>query len=111
MARLALICDPRWPLGWPSFLEVAPRAPSGRGKALTAHDRFEVCGTLRCPCYALPAEANGGVSNKGFGVFVQQQFAGNAKQQLLRLVRERGLVAREAFEEAVAGEGLEYLLM
>lgn len=78
--------------------------------ALTAHDRFEVCGTLRCPCYALPAEANGGVSNKGFGVFVQQQFAGNAKQQLLRLVRERGLVAREAFEEAVAGEGLEYLL-
>ena len=35
---------------------------------------------------------------------------GRAKQQLLRLVRERGLVAREAFEEAVAGEGLEYLL-
>lgn len=52
--------------------------------ALTAHDRFEVCGTLRCPCYGLPAEANGGVSNKGFGLFIQQSFAGNAKQRACR---------------------------
>jgi len=79
--------------------------------ALTAHDRFEVCGTLRCPCYALPARANGGASNKGFGLFIQQHFAGNAKQQLLRLVRERGLVATEVFEEAVACAGVGHLLL
>lgn len=73
--------------------------------ALFAHDRFEVCGTLRCPCYGLPAAANGGVSNKGFGYFLQQHFAGNAKQQLLRLARERGLVEEAVFEEAVAKAG------
>ena len=73
--------------------------------ALHAHDRFEVCGTLRCPCYGLPAAANGGVSNKGFGCFLQQQFAGNAKQQLLRLVRKRGLVEDAVLEEAVTKAG------
>ena len=51
------------------------------------------------------AKANGGVSNKGFGYFLQQHFAGNAKQQLLRLVRERGLVEDAVFEEAVAKAG------
>ena len=74
--------------------------------ALAVHDRFEVCGTVRVPCYALPAEANGGVSNKGFGLFIQQNFAGNAKQQLLRLVKERGLVEEAAFAEAVAKAGV-----
>jgi ADP-ribose pyrophosphatase YjhB (NUDIX family) len=78
--------------------------------ALTAYDRFEVCGTLRCPCYGLPATANGGVSNKGFGLFIQQRFAGNAKQQLLRLVKERGLVDQDVFKEAVARAGVKHLL-
>ena len=63
--------------------------------ALRAHDRFEVCGTLRCPCYALP-------NNKGFATFLQQKFAGNARQQLLQLVRERGLVESAVIEQAVA---------
>jgi ADP-ribose pyrophosphatase YjhB (NUDIX family) len=79
--------------------------------ALSAHDRFEVCGTLRCPCYALPARANGGVSNKGFGLFIQQRFAGNAKQQLLRLVRDRDLVSKDVFEEAVAMADVRHLLV
>ena len=54
--------------------------------ALSAKDRFEVCGTLRCPCYALPDKVGPRATeprttNKGFGLFIQQKFAGNALQQ------------------------------
>lgn len=66
--------------------------------ALAAHDRFEVCGTLRCPCYGLEA-------GKGFGHFLQNRFAGNAREQLLKLCREERLVDSAVLEEAVARLG------
>lgn len=63
--------------------------------ALTAHDRFEVCGTLRVPCYGL----EGGT---GFGAFLQQGFAGNARQQLVELAAQERLVERPVLDAAVA---------
>ena len=59
---------------------------------------YQVCGTLRCPCYGLePLE-----KNKGFGKFLQNGFAGSARQQLVRLVREKRLVEPAVLEAALS---------
>ena len=44
-------------------------------------------------------------------LFIQQNFSGNAKQQLLHLVRERCLVQPEVFSEAVERAGVAHLLL
>lgn len=79
--------------------------------ALSAHDKFEVLGTVRCPCYALPPCQHGIRGQRGFGLFIQQRFAGNALQQLLRLVRKHALVEAAVFDEAVRDAGVHHLLL
>jgi len=71
--------------------------------ALRAKDRFEVLGTMRVPFYQLE-------DGKGFPTFIKQNFAGNALQNLLRVVQERDLYEKTAFEAAVEEASLNDLL-
>ena len=66
---------------------------------------------MRCPCYVLPPSRNGVSGMRGFGLFIQQKFAGNALTQLLRLVRDRELVDAPTFAEAVERAGVSHLLL
>ena len=77
--------------------------------ALTAPDRFEVCGTLRVPCYELPQ--SGGKTPGGFPNFITQRFAGNALQQLLHACREAELIPKEMFHRAVRQANVTHLLL
>ena len=55
---------------------------------------LKVLGLVRVPLYTLH-------NGLGFPAFLNNQFIGNAKQQLLTLLRERGLMDTEQLEDAM----------
>ena len=55
---------------------------------------LKVLGLVRVPLYTLP-------TGLGFPAFLNNQFIGNSKHQLLAVLRERGLMEERQLEDAI----------
>ena len=55
---------------------------------------LKVLGLVRVPLYTLP-------NGLGFPAFLNNQFIGNSKHQLLTVLRERGLMEERQLEDAI----------